>query len=274
VKSLRIKLKKLSEPKANFTTEAYIDLCHEMRTPQIRHIKQYSSPGNDFEKLAHFIWRMGATRAAVNTVAESMLAVPSLFRISEIRRVPAPQTVEKSIHPTRSSPYEILHDIVSNSASRNPLLENHAFMRLLEVDRPESRLFSKTTSETKIVTRVHAELQIADTFSRSRDMVFVDNDRYIGCSKAACYFCYNWLSNHRHRYVVPATHYKIIPGCRGPDEALNETGASVMVDMYAKVAKQIGQDVLEFLNKKDVSPRRQYMSTEASSVAASSAGYG
>jgi hypothetical protein len=242
-----------------------------MRAVDISHIKQHV--GDDFSKLAHYIWRMGAARASANTVVDSMLAVPSLLHISEVRRITAPQTVEKCIDPKFSSPYEVLHDIIADSASRNPLQITQAFTRLIELDPPENRLFSQTTSPRKIVTRVHAELQIADTFSRSRDMEFVDSDRYIGCSKAACYFCYNWLFSHKHGYVLPATHYKIIPGCRGPDEALNETGAGVVVDMYAKVAKQIGQDVLEFLYRGEERTRRQYMSTEASSVAASSIGY-
>jgi hypothetical protein len=158
--------------------------------------------------------------------------------------------------PDYKSPYEILQDIVSDSAARNPLQINHAFTRLIEVDPPEDRLLNKNASNTGIVTRVHAELQIADTFSRSQDMKFVDNDRYIGCSKAACYLCYRWLVSHNHDYVPPATHYKIIPGCRGPDDGLNESSARVVVDMYAKVAKQIGQDVPGFLNGDDPRPRR------------------
>jgi hypothetical protein len=271
VKTLRSKLKKLSEPGTNFTTKAYIDLCYEMRAVDIDHIKQHV--GDDFSSLAHYIWRMGATRASANSVVESMLTVPSLHHISQIRRVSTPQTAEKSINLKFSSPYEILHDIVKDFASRNPLQLTQAFARLVKLDPPENRLFSQAISTRKIVTHVHAELQIADTFSRSRDMDFVDNDRYIGCSKAACYFCYNWLLSHKHKYVLPATRYKIILRCRGLDEALNETGAGVVADMYAKVAKRIGQDVLEFLNRREGRTRRRYMSTEASSVAASSIGY-
>jgi hypothetical protein len=43
----------------------------------------------------------------------------------------------------------------------------------------------------------------------------------------------------------------------------------VLKDMYTKITKRIGQDVIDFLNKdgnvNDVRLRRQYMSTEASS---------
>lgn len=126
-------------------------------------------------------------------------------------------------------------------------------------------------SEKSITTRVHAELQIADQFSRYRTMEFVDGDKYIGCSKPACYFCYNWLDNHKHRYVHPSAHFKIIPGCRGPDTGINHSGAAVLKEMYAKVAARLDQDIFECLLEIPGvrSPKRQFQSTEGSRYAPS-----
>jgi hypothetical protein len=92
----------------------------------------------------------------------------------------------------------------------------------------------------------HAELQLAGTFSRFREMEFVDSDKNIGCRKPACYFCCNWLCINKHFYIQPATHHKIIPGCRGPDNALNEAGAGVLEDMYTNISQQVGQDIFAF----------------------------
>jgi hypothetical protein len=103
-------------------------------------------------------------------------------------------------------------------------------------------------------------------------MEFVDDDRYVGCSKPACYFCYNWLSNHKHNYALPATHHKIIPGCRGPDSGINEAGAGILKEMYTKISGRLDQDILDFLLSSEhgnVHLRRQYMSTEGSSRAPS-----
>ncbi|KAF1829577.1 hypothetical protein BDW02DRAFT_592514 [Decorospora gaudefroyi] len=267
---LRRKLGRLAKPPANFTTEAYVDLCYDMRSEEINHIKAYSSKtDDDFEKLAHYTWRIGATRAAANIVVEAMLALPSLRRISHIRRVDEPVVVQKTLHATCTSPHKLLHRIFTDSASRNPLSFQQPFHRLYELDPPLTRpIHTVMTASENIVTRVHAELQIADTFSRAQDIKFVDNDKYIGCSKPACYFCYTWLCNHKHRYVEPATHYKVIPGCRGPDHDLNESGAGVMVEMYGRVSRQVGQDILEFLQRSGES-RVQYMSTDAGSRAPS-----
>jgi hypothetical protein len=238
-----------------------------MREGDISRIKRYATlAGEDFDKLAHFVYRLGATRFHANTVVEAMIKVPSLQRISQIRYVKPPEVVPKTIDSSHTSPLELLYEICADSASHNPLQFERAFNRLVQLDPPLTRpIHAAVVSQTRVVTRVHAELQIADTFSRSADMEFVDNDKYIGCSKPACYFCYNWFCNHKHRYVPPATHHKIITGCRGPDQQLNEAGAMVLIDMYSKMSRQIGQDIFQFLQQ-DADPRSHYMSTEASSV--------
>jgi OTT_1508-like deaminase len=250
--------------------DAYIDLCYDMRSLEMSHIKTHSvTVGDDFSRLAHYVYRLGATRSAANMVVDAMITVPSLRQISLIRPVSTPETVEKMVDSSCMSPHEVLYGILADSASHNPLQVEHVFNRLLQLDPPVARpIYTKMASRQRILTRVHAELQIADTFSRSREMEFDDNDKYIGCSKPACYFCYNWLSTHRHRYAQPATHYKIILGCRGPDNNLNETGAAVLIEMYSKISRQIGQDIFEFLQQ-NAQPRLQYMSTEASSRAPS-----
>ncbi|KAF2110390.1 hypothetical protein BDV96DRAFT_603973 [Lophiotrema nucula] len=270
VKMLRTKLKRLSEPPNNLTVAAYIDLCYDMRSTEIDHVKGFSSNADDdFRKIAHFLWRLSATRSHVNRVVEAMITVPSLRRISTIRPVSAPEVLEKTIHRSCLSPYQVLHRIVAESTSQNPVQSQHAFSKLYQLDPPlTTPIFNKMASREHIVTRVHAELQIADMFSRSQDMKFVDSDKYIGCSKEACYFCYAWLSNHHDRYVPPATHYKIIPGCRGPGDRLNEKGAGVLIDMYSKISGQVGQDIFDFLQH-NAQPVHQYMSTEAPSHAPS-----
>lgn len=270
---LRRKLRTLSEPGPSLTTEGYIDVCFDMRSVEIGHIKEFSSQlEDDFANLAHYIWRLGATRSAANTVVESMRKVPSLYQITEVRRVPAPQPKEKILDANCLSPHEILHNIVADATSRQPLEMQNAFLRLLELDSPVERpLYNRIASKSEVITRVHAELQIVDTFSRA-GYHFVADDKYIGCSKPACYFCHSWLVEHHHGYVAPATHWKIIPGCRGPDSSLNESGARIMLQMYNKIGKQIGQDILAFLGQRG-QPRRQYMSTHAPSTAVSSTGH-
>ncbi|KAI1329733.1 hypothetical protein F5Y16DRAFT_417331 [Xylariaceae sp. FL0255] len=55
---------------------------------------------------------------------------------------------------------------------------------------------------------VHAEIQVLEHF-HSKGMKFFNNDRFIGCSKPACYCCHLYMLNHPAQCVVPETHQKL-----------------------------------------------------------------
>ena len=67
-------------------------------------------------------------------------------------------------------------------------------------------------------TLVHAELQLLD-YARRENMGFLDNDKYIGCSKPACYACYHYILALAPEYhtVIPPSHYKLYLGWRVPE---------------------------------------------------------
>jgi hypothetical protein len=74
----------------------------------------------------------------------------------------------------------------------------------------------------KFVPRVHAEIQVLEHFYE-QNLEFVYNDRFIACSKPACYCCHLYFVNHPGRPVVPATHRKIWLNW-GPPQTMCESG--------------------------------------------------
>lgn len=127
----------------------------------------------------------------------------------------------------------------------------------------------QTTMERNSVleTRVHAELLIVEEFSRWKYQ-FVDDDKYIGCSKAACYFCYNWIVMHHKDFVMPACHNKVILGCRGPDDGLNSKGLQYYMLMLKKMISAVEQDILDYFDT-PYPKGFQHQSTNGSSMAPS-----
>ena len=249
----------------------YVDLCYTQRVECIDAIKLHPrNTDDDFSKLAHFVYRIGATREAANKVVEAMIHVPSLQKISRLQIVRTPEIVKKTISPACMSPHEVFYGVLEEINPNDPLEFQQAFLRLFHLDSlPTRPIHNHMASRETIVTRIHAELQIADKFARSQAINFVDNDKYIGCSKPACYFCYTWLCLHTQGYSEPATHCKVIHGCREPDDELNDAGADVMISMYSKISRQVGQDIFAFLEKDTPPPRVPYMSTDAGSRAPS-----
>ncbi|KNG50733.1 ott 1508-like deaminase [Stemphylium lycopersici] len=274
VQTLRKKLKILYDTQKPLPTEKYIDICFEMRREELQGIRGRSTePNDDFCNLSHYIWRIGATREKANRVVKAMDEDRSLRHISsEIETIKAPVVKEMVLDSRYMNPHEILHDIYNDSKYKEASQAEKAFLRLYQLDPAGERpIYTEMVSakRSRVVTRVHAELQVADVFSRRQHYKFVADDKYIGCSKPACYFCYEWFSTHKHGYVRPATHGKIILGCRGPDHELNETGAEVILNMYKGISRQIGQHIFEFLCQKLPERSGQYMSTEAETRATS-----
>ncbi|KAJ0116311.1 hypothetical protein J7T55_007288 [Diaporthe amygdali] len=150
---------------------------------EVRNIKKRSKDlRDDFGKLAHYIGRLGATRSAAHHVVKGMIKVPSLRQISCIRVVDAPDSLMVAIDQEGLSPYEIVRGICQDFASQNPLDNRLALHNLVELDLPSgsNNIRLNMSFRNTIITRVHAELQIADKFSRE-GFVFVDDDKYIGC---------------------------------------------------------------------------------------------
>ncbi|KLU90823.1 hypothetical protein MAPG_10674 [Magnaporthiopsis poae ATCC 64411] len=275
VPSLRAKLKKISKPPPGMTLGVFVDFCYAMQAEGIPELKKRCKrPDDNFGRLAHYIGRLGATREAVNAVIEGLIKVPTLCRIkeSDIQVMPAPEILSVTIDPDLFKPYEIVHEICKESSRKDPLEFSRALHGIVERDNPVSgTLRGDMASSKRFLARVHAELQLADWCSR-KGMEFVDGDKYIGCSKPACYFCYNWISNHHKGYVLPATHHKVIVGCRGPDNDINSSGAGVLKKMYDMMCATVGQDILHFLLHSEPgasSQGHQYMSTEGPSRAPS-----
>lgn len=248
-----------------------VDFCYSMRQPEFDEIKQLSKKSlDDYESLAHFIWRLGATRSAVRAIVEGVKKVPDLRKIGCIRTLDAPVVQEVRLDQRDLTPYEIVRGIYVEASHKNPVQIEQALHKVVDLDLPSlsGGIRTSLASRSTIITRVHAELQVADKFSRDRrGMAFVGDDKYIGCSKPACYFCFNWLSGHKHGYVPPATHNKIIVGCRGPDQDVNESGAAVLTAMYSRLCSQLGHDILDRLLHFEPRSARtafQYQSTEGS----------
>lgn len=59
---------------------------------------------------------------------------------------------------------------------------------------------------------VHAEIQVLEHFWGKRQ--FFDDDRYIGCSKPACYCCHLYMQHHPAKCVVPQTSCNIVSDSR------------------------------------------------------------
>lgn len=63
---------------------------------------------------------------------------------------------------------------------------------------------------------VHAELALLEA-TYEKQCSFYDEDRFIACSKAACFCCYHYICNHPGNYTRPACHNKLYLNWKPPE---------------------------------------------------------
>ena len=220
-------------------------------------------PGDEFCELAHYIGRLGAHRHAVLIIVKAWRTVPSLRDITRVVSSPPADPRSVKISTENVVPYNIVKSICARLEPNAARKHLEAFVDI-DLKIPLVELMAKNSS---FMTRVHAELLILEEFSR-HNYKYVDDDKYIGCSKGACYFCYNWIVLHHKGLVSPASHNKVILGCRGLDQDLNKSGAKYYRQMLEKMIGAVEQDILCHLEVQS-SITHQHQSTNGSSRAPS-----
>ena len=114
----------------------------------------------------------------------------------------------------------------------------------------EIRLFDVSTkfladyTDENFKLSVHAELLLVEHFYY-HNFDFVNNDRYIGCSKPSCYCCDLYMKCHPGNYVQRACHGNLwikweapAPPTEDREQARKHT-ASILNEMVVKIRKDV-----------------------------------
>ncbi|KAI9047071.1 hypothetical protein LZ554_009145 [Drepanopeziza brunnea f. sp. 'monogermtubi'] len=221
---------------------AICKMCYETRhSAEYRSLQYRASPGSHHAaycaRLRHAIGRLNHTMKAVKVVVSAGLQFPHWFDSFSVKRT---SSSHSSASPLSGKPASLM-GIVGRMTSdvREMALYREA---LRDMDR-RFKLSDDFQNQCRSATwkpRVHAELLLVDLFWR-RGFEFVDGDRYIGCSKPACYCCYHYIQNHPGRFVVPACHNNNWLNWRAPD--IKERCRSDLVDARAAVLQKMVEKI-------------------------------
>ncbi|GAW15711.1 hypothetical protein ANO14919_051300 [Xylariales sp. No.14919] len=111
--------------------------------------------------------------------------------------------------------------------------------------------FKKMYDDKNFKPLMHAEIQVLEHFWGKRKRFFND-DRYIGCSKPACYCCDLYMQNHPSRCVIPQTSRKVYVnwGLKVLSQGSQDAEYKHQRDMLNKMAKSIRNDALDQILRK------------------------
>ena len=207
------------------------------------------APNDCFADFSHYIGRIGAHLFAVKTIVHAALKVPAIKDITNVKFEACPKPEVFKLDLGLSGPYEMIQTILNSQERQDPSVRLQMLQSFVKIDLEQNitaRFRSTGTNMKSIKTVVHAELQLYDLASR-KSMQFVDGDRYVGCSKPACYFCKSYLMSHPKRFVEPSSHHKVLLNVRAP-------AADPILDVFGKGAALLkkAQEILEWSVDQDI----------------------
>ncbi|KAI1115432.1 hypothetical protein F5Y14DRAFT_129187 [Nemania sp. NC0429] len=99
---------------------------------------------------------------------------------------------------------------------------------------------------------VHAEIQVLEHFWAGKRRFFDDGDRYIGCSKPACYCCHLYMRHHPARCVVPQTSRNVYInwGLEALPQGTRDADYKHQRDILNEMVKTIRGDALDQILRK------------------------
>jgi hypothetical protein len=203
------------KPDATFAQEKELEVlvkdCHNLG--QSKHVETFALLGSqaqkghqDFLSLYKHLGKLAKPIDIVDALVRAARMFSPCFKQGfELNILPS-QNAQKLQNTT----FEGIMDSVFTPEEKTRYLDR---LRVLRGENTTSDILVK---DHTFNTLVHAELLLLDHFWRN-DYQFWGRDRYIGCSKPACYSCYRYISNHPGNFVDPPSHHKIYKNWRAPN---------------------------------------------------------
>lgn len=171
--------------------------------------KGQKSEKDELEGMRHFIGRLAAYRYAVMQIVEFARSSPWILEKAIIRPCRA---AEQSAVPPISTTFDF-EDIVNRV-----LLVTDQEMKHTLLENMPSDVLNKMHKvlDENFKPKLHAELILLEAMWREK-AEFVGGDKFIGCSKPACYCCYEYIRLHPSGMALPASHSKTYRNWRLPN---------------------------------------------------------
>lgn len=204
----------------------------------------------DFLLTRHFIGRLGSHFKAARILTMAARRLPDLFDNFTIEPRPSPKP------PYPPPPIDslttlsgILNRMLPKGSENKPLYEEALETMNIKFNL-QAKLFEQY-QDKEFRPRVHAELQLLEYFY-NQGLQFVDDDRFIGCSKPACYCCYLYIKHHPGDFVLPESHGIRYINWRVPDLANegDQTEKNHQRDVLNKVIEKIRRDALRQIDQR------------------------
>lgn len=186
-----------------------------------------------FERLYKLLGKLGKPLKSSKTLTEAATKLAQDFAQGfTVKTVPSSVPQPLPFRGKKEATIEsIVHRMFSDPSKKTEFMDR--LTSLVSREGEEMNSFLQRERATK--TKVHAELLLIDHFERNSCNFLGQGEKYIGCSKPACYLCHMYITQHLSRYTIPASHNKVYVGWRPPDVYVREPSASTLLRVQERI---------------------------------------
>lgn len=207
---------------------------------------QVESRRLEFEQLYKLLGKLGKHVHTAKKLIEAAVSLSQNFMDGfQIERLLSSKEQRLPLRPKEATIESTIHRMFSRPE------EQSTFMARLKFIWEPSQLSELLQKQHNTKTKVHAELLLIEHFDQHGCDFLDGNDKYIGCSKPACYLCHAYITSHPGRYAIPASHQKLYVGWRLPDidsddpacAARRKVHEQILMKLIVWVRKDIASDI-------------------------------
>ena len=157
-----------------------------------------------FELVRHYMGRLAHHVRAPQALVDDARQLGSLLQSYDVRAISPPSPVHPPVCDSHTNLRGIVNRMFAQDDAERMIIEDG----LIYINKTCGIFDTFMSLYQSPNLQVHAEVQLLEHFYKKR-LSFVDDDRFIACSKPACLCCELYFKHHPARMVVPSSHCKI-----------------------------------------------------------------
>jgi OTT_1508-like deaminase len=208
----------------------------------------------DWHMIRHYVGRLRSWPRSAESLVRVARRHPRLVSGFSCEIVPTPSPMRLPSPDEKTSLDSMLRRMVDRSETERVEKLQDILKCIRQFDIEAS--FKKQYADKSLNLRIHSEVLILEHFYVD-GRNFMNNDRYIGCSKPSCYCCDLYIRYHPGRFEHRACHGNLWTNWALPVDIRSEPASS----MHAKkilddMIKQVRRDLLHQIESKQPQRRR------------------
>ena len=190
--------------------------------------------------LRHYIGRLGSWHRSSRTLVDYSHEDPEIFQDIHLKSLVTPKPIRAPAIQRSTNLSNALSKMYTPEEQFHLRQGVQSLQRLRGFDMGLE--FQEEYRDKNFKPRVHAEVWLLEHF-HTNQLTFVENDKYIGCSKPSCYCCNLYFQNHQGGFAQRPSHGNVWTNWQLPThedaerQTLDASISSAMVSRFREDLK-------------------------------------